>query len=471
MSAFREESAETKELLRLLLRESSPNGPDLLWQIDRQNLLIDPSQRMADFFDTSVDQLDHAPILSLLAGGYENESNWHAGVVKFSQSLEVGKPFTDLLLPVNIKEEEKWLEISAIPKRSPDGTWLGFIGVASDVTAARETSDRINKMAHYDSVSGLPNKQFMEEALSTLITQNSNIDQKITIGAIVTSRSYLTKSGYGYGQAAVLRSKIGRELPPVLDSTSAKFVGEVYPDEFIVLWDGLPTSKREALEFSKVIGGAGADEFGDEVHVWIGWANFPQDGLTASTLIETALDRAYQAQGADDSYDGGRRHIRARGSTNIAVSSDIPLQGAANIVLLHGPAALAGVDALLTEHEARLHNGPPEPVDADQLESLRQLHTVLGDLISLAERGRPTETELGIIARLSNKVFSFSRETGEICVAGMKPLLASIPTAIGTMLLIQAICSPATAAIMAPGAALAVMAGYFGLEIGQKKRD
>ena len=45
-------------------------------------------------------------------------------------------------------------------------------------------------------------------------------------------------------------------------------------------------------------------------------------------------------------------------------------------------------------------------------------------------------------------MFNFAKETGELCVAGLKPLLASVPAAVGAWTLLNWICAPATFALL-----------------------
>ena len=137
----------------------------------------------------------------------------------------------------------------------------------------------------------------------------------------------------------------------------------------------------------------------------------------------------------------------------------------AEIVASLAPAALEGVRLLLAEHEHRLHNRPPEPLEQESLQALRNLHRSLGLLIDLVDTSPKVEKHIRIVRSLSDKVFTFTAETGELCVAGIKPLLASVPAAWGTWTLLGLICNPAVFATLGPAAAAAVAAGYFGLEL------
>ena len=79
--------------------------------------------------------------------------------------------------------------------------------------------------------------------------------------------------------------------------------------------------------------------------------------------------------------------------------------------------------------------------------------------------------KVGIVATLAKRVFRFSADTGELFVAGLKPFLASAPLALGTLVLLQSVCTPAVGAVAAPGAALAVLAGHYGLDLKRREAE
>lgn len=141
----------------------------------------------------------------------------------------------------------------------------------------------------------------------------------------------------------------------------------------------------------------------------------------------------------------------------------------AKIVVALAPAAMEGVKALLKEQGRRLHNDPPEAVEEADLQALRELHGALGRLIQAAGSGEDFNKHVEIVRSLRDRVFGFAADTGELCVAGFKPLLASIPAAWGTWTLLGLICTPDTFASLGPTAAVAVAAGYFGLELKSRR--
>jgi len=138
-------------------------------------------------------------------------------------------------------------------------------------------------------------------------------------------------------------------------------------------------------------------------------------------------------------------------------------------ILNHGSSIRNGLRTLIEDHERRNHNKPPELIDRETLSSLLELDREVAQLIEDSKSGTDITERASIVRSLTRRVFKFSQETGELFVAGLKPLVASVPAAWGTMVLLQAICAPSVYSVLGPGAALAVVAGHFGLKLQKTK--
>ena len=102
----------------------------------------------------------------------------------------------------------------------------------------------------------------------------------------------------------------------------------------------------------------------------------------------------------------------------------------AQIVLSLVPDALIGVEYLIAEHERSLHNGgPADPEQVAALQALRLLHAALGELIGLAEAGRPLRKQLARIRDLKGQVFSWASSPYGLALAELP--LTGLATVLG----------------------------------------
>ena len=67
-------------------------------------------------------------------------------------------------MSIHTSHGEFWWQLTGKPVFE-GGFFVGFRGVASDVTASKESEDRIAYLAHYDALTGLPNRVTMLEVL------------------------------------------------------------------------------------------------------------------------------------------------------------------------------------------------------------------------------------------------------------------------------------------------------------------
>lgn len=457
------------EIRKLLLRDADTESSDWLWQTDHARRIVNPTQRFADVCGVDRKSLLGAPILKVLAA-----SNWEVGefapaLREIAGHLKEMTPFRDLLLPIKTDDIEKWWEISGNPLFDENGKFTGFFGVASDVTAARESADRISRLARYDGVTGLPNQMLVNEMVVRTIAEAERYRTRVSVGIIAITNLNDVKSAIGYVGTEKLLAAVGQAINK--KTLNECFIGQLSPGEYVAIWQGSFDSDLIGQVYSGIqrLAENTARKFG-KVNFSRGSALYPDEAITSSELISLAMERVYpplsvveQARVVKDSA------LVANGTGLIGdqTKSDVQRQA----ILDHGPQAQAGLEILISEHRHRLHNGPPEALNEAELERLQQLNAELQNLILLAGEGAPVTKKASIVAGLVRRVFKFSKETGELFVAGLKPFLASAPLAIGTLVLLQAVCTPAIGSVLGPGAALAILAGHYGYDVKRKNKD
>ena len=103
--------------------------------------------------------------MELLAGSAWESGQFSPSLHEFANKIKRRENFSNLLLEVEIGGQKLWWELSASPRLDEKGVFQGYRGVASDVTKQRESSEKIAHLARYDTLTKLPNRLHLTEAL------------------------------------------------------------------------------------------------------------------------------------------------------------------------------------------------------------------------------------------------------------------------------------------------------------------
>lgn len=140
------------------------------------------------------------------------------------------------------------------------------------------------------------------------------------------------------------------------------------------------------------------------------------------------------------------------------------------VVIALGYDALAGVEALLDEHERPLHNGGPiEPERAEAIAKLKDLHSELGELLRLAEAGKPLEEKLSRVRAAKDRALQWTASPAGFAL-GALPLTGScVALGVGVHYLVNAIGLGAGPTIGV--AAMGVHAAAAGVQAARESQD
>ena len=156
---------EKEQVVSLLLREFEEGDADWLWQVDTAHRVRSPSPRFAFALAREEPRsIEDQPLIALLAGGAG--ASIHPSLQDLSERLLRCEPFSGLPVQVTVNDRQRWWELSGSPRSDAQGEFAGFHGVASDITAERESSDKIAYLARYDTLTGLPNRSMLTEDLA-----------------------------------------------------------------------------------------------------------------------------------------------------------------------------------------------------------------------------------------------------------------------------------------------------------------
>ncbi len=289
---------ETNETVSLLLREFEDNGADWLWQIDSSRRLVQVSPRFARAIGKDPSELEGQPLLQILAG-----EAWEGG--KFDQRLHTladklnrRESFANLLLPVKIGAVQHFWEISASPRLDDKGKFLGFRGVCSDVTQQQTYSAKIDKMARFDGLTGLPNRLQVNDTLTEALKEAVKWNRRCALLLIDLDRFKAVNDTLGHPVGDRLLAQVSARLKSLMNSHS--LCGRLGGDEFaVVVRDVMDAQALEMLATQIITSLTRPFEVDGHtlfVGASIGSAMGPRDGKTVETLTRNADLALYRAK-------------------------------------------------------------------------------------------------------------------------------------------------------------------------------
>ncbi len=294
--------AEKREMVSLLLREFDDTGGDWMWQIDSAKALSHVSARFAAALGQTPEALDGQPLLPLLAGPAWDSGQVSASLHDLSEKLRKRERFSGLMLPVELGGETRWWELSATPRYDETGTFSGFRGVGSDVTEAHRSVDRISRMARFDTLTSLPNRAHLMEALDKAIKAASSQRGRCAFLMIDLDRFKGVNDSLGHPVGDRLLVHVADRLRAL--SSPHEVCGRLGGDEFgVVIRDANHPERIQGFA-QRVVASLSQPYDIDGHHLVIGasvgTATSPRDGRTVDMLVRSADLALYRAK-----HEGG----------------------------------------------------------------------------------------------------------------------------------------------------------------------
>lgn len=208
--------------------------------------------------------------------------------------------------PVLLDGEVKGLLcVHDIAPRSWDEDEINFVSTVALMTAlaieAAQRADaegRIEQLAWYDSLTGLPNRNLLRETMRDLVMTAANRRRRIAVMLIDLDRFKDVNDTLGHVVGDALIKSVAQVLRETVGS--AGLVARLGGDEFVVLVNEFEHRQEVALLAARLAQSLHRTDFvptvDTQVSASIGIALFPEHGREMSTLLKNADAAMYQAK-------------------------------------------------------------------------------------------------------------------------------------------------------------------------------
>jgi diguanylate cyclase (GGDEF)-like protein/PAS domain S-box-containing protein len=209
----------------------------------------------------------------------------------------------------------QWLTISTV--RNRDGEPTHYVGVATDLTKLRQGQEQLDRLAHYDPLTDLPNRLLLQSQLRHAVEQARRREQSLAVLTINLDNFTFINESLGHEAGDELLVALAHRLRERVreEDTLARTGG----DEFVLVLEGLHQSLdahvvATALLASIAVPFVLADGHEAYLQASIGISVFPQDGGSDQDLLrasDTAMHRAKDQGGAQFAFHASGSHTIA----------------------------------------------------------------------------------------------------------------------------------------------------------------
>ncbi len=223
----------------------------------------------------------------------------------FEQVLR-GNPVTYQRIRKLANGESRHLEVKLLPHVGDQGEVLGCFAVTTDITEHKLTQERIQRVAHHDSLTGLPNRLLFNDRLTQAISLAKRDSRQFALLYLDLDRFKPVNDTLGHTAGdELLQGVAARIRQQVRESDTVARVGG---DEFTVILPDIARREEAETVARKIIAALaapfllGSQKQSVEIGTSIGIAVYPADARDADALIKAADAAMYSAKQVGSSF-------------------------------------------------------------------------------------------------------------------------------------------------------------------------
>jgi diguanylate cyclase (GGDEF)-like protein/PAS domain S-box-containing protein len=214
-------------------------------------------------------------------------------------TLEAHLPFRDFVLArSNADGKITYVSHTGRPIFDEKGVFRGYRGVARDITARVRAEEDLARMAHYDPLTGLPNRTLLLDRLQRAMARADRGQRLLAVMFLDLDQFKEINDSLGHATGDTVLKEAALRLENCLRLTDT--VARLGGDEFTILLEDVGSVdeiSRIADKLLKAIS-APAEVAGHELHLStsIGVTVYPLDDQNADTLLRNADLAMYHAK-------------------------------------------------------------------------------------------------------------------------------------------------------------------------------
>ncbi|MBY6071794.1 PhnD/SsuA/transferrin family substrate-binding protein [Marinobacter salsuginis] len=204
--------------------------------------------------------------------------------------------------------EKITLSVTLSSVRSDQGDVSHFVGIFSDVTRLKEQERRLRIMAHYDALTGMPNRVLFADRLQQAMALTRRQSGKLAVVYIDLDEFKPVNDAFGHEAGDQLLVEIANRMRAELreEDTLARLGGDEFAAIVMNVQDDASLESLLVRLLARVAEPIWVADHSVEVSASIGYTLFPQTAdLDGDQLLRQADQAMYQAK-----HEGRNRYVR-----------------------------------------------------------------------------------------------------------------------------------------------------------------
>jgi diguanylate cyclase (GGDEF)-like protein/PAS domain S-box-containing protein len=190
------------------------------------------------------------------------------------------------------------VSLTMMALQTPDKQITGYLAIAYDITERKKLTDSITHMAHYDQLTGLPNRILLNDRIEQGIERARRFNQRMAVYMVGIDHFKRINESLGHSGGDTVLSFFSRQLLSAVRRTDT--VARVGGDEFVVLMpdfrDNTDAERCAHLMLQKISTPVNVGGSEIRVNASIGYCLFPEDGDNSETLLRNADVAMHEAK-------------------------------------------------------------------------------------------------------------------------------------------------------------------------------
>jgi diguanylate cyclase (GGDEF)-like protein/PAS domain S-box-containing protein len=264
----------------------------------------------------------------------------------------------------------RWVQTNKLPLRDRKGKVTGVIGTYEDITERKLAEERVQFLAYYDALTGLPNRTLLQDRLAKALAGARRRKDKVAVLFLDLDRFKNINDSLGHSVGDLLLQKVSERLKRWAREQDT--VARVGGDEFLIVLSAVKDVAdaavaagriRDAMTSEFVIQGRSLS-----VRCSLGISIFPDHGLDAESLIKNADAAMYSAkEGGRNKFSFFTQDMNAQAVERLTLENSLrSALEKGELFLVYQPqmeistASIIGLEALLRWQHPDLGLVPPD---------------------------------------------------------------------------------------------------------------